>query len=83
MQANRHGHRDPRYSVKSERFFSRILKKGDLEKVTRVDLEAKDFSGDAEDFFLSMEGRRIRFAFQFDPLFAVNVSQIDPLPPSN
>jgi superfamily II DNA or RNA helicase len=66
--------------LKSERFFSRILKKGDLEKVRSIDLEGKDFSGDAEAFFLSMEGRRIRFAFQFDPLFAVNVSQIDPLP---
>ncbi|MEM3907240.1 MAG: DEAD/DEAH box helicase family protein [Nitrososphaerota archaeon] len=27
-----------------------------------------------------MEGKRIRFAYQFDPLYAVNVSQIDPLP---
>jgi len=51
-----------------------------LEKVKRVDLGKKDFSGDAEAFFLSMEGKRIRFAFQFDPLYAVNVSQIDPLP---
>jgi len=66
--------------VKSERFYSRILRKGDLEKVKRVDLRRKDFSGDAESFFLSMEGKRIRFAFQFDPLYAVNVSQIDPLP---
>jgi len=66
--------------VKSERFYSRILRKSDLEKVKRVDLGKKDFSGDAEAFFLSMEGKRIRFAFQFDPLYAVNVSQIDPLP---
>ncbi len=66
--------------VKSERFYSRILRKNDLEKVKRVDLGKKDFSGDAEAFFLSMEGKRIRFAFQFDPLYAVNVSQIDPLP---
>ena len=66
--------------VKSERFFSRILTQSDLAKIKRVDLRRKDFSGDAESFFLSMEGKRIRFAFQFDPLFAVNVSQIDPLP---
>jgi len=66
--------------VKSERFYSRILRKTDLEKVKRVDLREKDFSGDAEAFFLSMEGKRIRFAFQFDLLYAVNVSQIDPLP---
>jgi len=66
--------------VKSERFYSRILRKSDLEKVKRIDLGRKDFSGDAEAFFLSMEGKRIRYAFQFDPLYAVNVSQIDPLP---
>lgn len=66
--------------VKSERFFSRILTRSDLAKIRSVDLRRKDFSGDAESFFLSMEGKRIRFAFQFDPLSAVNVSQIDPLP---
>jgi SNF2 family DNA or RNA helicase len=66
--------------VKSERFYSRILRENDLAKIKRIDLKRKDFSGDAESFFLSMEGKRIRFAFQFDPLYAVNVSQIDPLP---
>jgi len=66
--------------LKSERFYSRILTKSDLVKIKRVDLRRKDFSGDAEAFFLSMEGKRIRFAYQFDPLYAVNVSQIDPLP---
>ena len=66
--------------VDSERFYSRILTESDLEKVQRIELRRKDFSGDAESFFLSIEGKRIRYAFQFDPLFAVNVSQIDPLP---
>ena len=40
----------------------------------------RDFGGAPEAFFLAVEGHRIRFAQQFDPLFAVNVSQIDPLP---
>lgn len=66
--------------VKSERFYSRILTEDDLVKIKRVDLRRKDFSGDADSFFLSTEAKRIRFAFQFDPLYAVNVSQIDPLP---
>ncbi|MCJ7761496.1 DEAD/DEAH box helicase, partial [Candidatus Bathyarchaeota archaeon] len=66
--------------LKSERFYSRILRPDDLAKIKRVELKQKDFSGDADAFFLSMEGKRIRFAFQFDPLYAVNVSQIDPLP---
>jgi superfamily II DNA or RNA helicase len=62
------------------RFYQSILTQSDLEKVKHVELRGKDFSGDAEAFFLLMEGKRIRFAFQFDPLYAVNVSQIDPLP---
>jgi len=66
--------------LKSEKFYSRIFAESDLSKIRRVELERKDFSGDAEAFFLFTEGRRIRLAYQFDPLYAVNVSQIDPLP---
>ena len=38
------------------------------------------FDGDAELFLLGVEAERIRIAHQFDPLFAVNSSIIDPLP---
>lgn len=64
----------------SERFYSGIFSPTDLEKVKILETKEKDFSGDSEAFFLFMEGKRIRFAYQFDPLHAVNVSQIDPLP---
>jgi superfamily II DNA or RNA helicase len=37
-------------------------------------------SDSGEDFFFFIEANRIRLAYQFDPLLAVNVSQIDPLP---
>lgn len=66
--------------LESERFYSRILKENDLTKIKKVELRRRDFSGDSEAFFLYMEGKRIRFAYQFDPLYAVSVSQIDPLP---
>jgi len=67
--------------LKTEHYYPEIiLAEKDLGRVRRVDLRMRDFSGDAEAFFLFMEGERIRFAFQFDPLYAVNVSQIDPLP---
>jgi len=62
------------------RFYSRILTSSDLDKIKWVEAKKRDFSGDAESFFLVIEGRRIRLAHQFDPLYAVNVSQIDPLP---
>ena len=39
-----------------------------------------NFTGDAERFLLYAEGERIRCAYQFDPLFAINCSIVDPLP---
>ena len=39
-----------------------------------------EFSGDAASFRLAVEAWRIRLAHEFDPHFAVSVSQIDPLP---
>ncbi|MEM2100488.1 MAG: DUF3883 domain-containing protein [Thermoproteota archaeon] len=62
------------------KYYSNILQESDLEKVKRIEVAIRDFSGDSDSFFLFMEGKRIRFAYQFDPLYAVNVSQIDPLP---
>lgn len=61
-------------------FYPRILTVNDLAKIKFIELKGKDFSCDPEAFFLVTEGRRIRLAHQFDPLYAVNVSQIDPLP---
>jgi superfamily II DNA or RNA helicase len=61
-------------------FYPRLLAPEDLARLRRVVPETVDFSGRGEAFFLAMEAHRIRFAYQFDPLLAVNVSQVDPLP---
>ena len=39
-----------------------------------------NFTGDPERFLLYAECERIRCAYQFDPLFAINCSVVDPLP---
>ena len=39
-----------------------------------------NFRGDPERFVLFAEAERIRSAYQFDPLFAINCSVVDPLP---
>src|SRR5579884_2281932 len=66
--------------LRTQQFFPRILSHGDLGRV-RVSAETgRDFTGRAEVFFLAVEGHRVRYAYQFDPLYAVNVSQVDPLP---
>jgi superfamily II DNA or RNA helicase len=38
------------------------------------------FTGNSESVFLYLEATRIRNAFQFDPLYGISASQVDPLP---
>jgi len=66
--------------VETETYYNRILSQDDLDKIEIYKEEPYDFSVDGESLFLFLESHRIRNAFQFDPLYAVNVSQIDPLP---
>ncbi len=66
--------------VNSKRFYNPILSHKELAKVVRTSESSLVFSGEAEHVFLFLEGMRIRNAFQFDPLYGVNVSQVDPLP---
>jgi hypothetical protein len=56
--------------LRTQQFFPRILSHGDLGRV-RVSAETgRDFTGRAEVFFLAVEGHRVRYAYQFDPLYA-------------
>jgi superfamily II DNA or RNA helicase len=66
---------------KNHTYYNSILTIDDINNKIEIEEEKKySFSGDAESLFLYIESHRIRNAFQFDPLYAVNVSQIDPLP---
>ncbi len=64
----------------SKTFYNPILSVDDFKKIDVLSERVVGFSGDSEAFFLFTEAHRIRNAFQFDPLYAVNVSQVDPLP---
>jgi len=49
----------------------------------QIVVETKDafaYSQNSEDFFFWIQGNILRLAYQFDPLLAVNISQVDPLP---
>ncbi len=61
-------------------FYDSILSEEDIKSIAILQQEQASFSSDGESVFLYLESQRIRNAFQFDPLYAVNVSQIDPLP---
>lgn len=61
--------------------FSRVLTAAQAAELTIVGQKGKvNFDGDPTGFKLWIEARRIQTAFQFDPLFAVNCSIVDPLP---
>ena len=66
--------------LETHRFYNPILSEEDLKTIEILEERPFLFSADGESLFLYLESNRIRNAFQFDPLYAVNVSQIDPLP---
>jgi superfamily II DNA or RNA helicase len=67
--------------INSKRTNTRVIPRTDFEKLEAVAAEgAFNFQGDPIKFALFAEAERISSAYQFDPLFAVNCSIVDPLP---
>jgi len=66
--------------LKTNHFYNPIFSAEDIQAIEVLEEKPFTFSSDGESLFLYLESHRIRNAFQFDPLYAVNVSQIDPLP---
>ncbi|MGQ9471938.1 MAG: protein NO VEIN domain-containing protein [Candidatus Aminicenantales bacterium] len=66
--------------LETNRFYNPILSEEDIKNIEVIEEKPLKFTADGEALFLYLESHRIRNAFQFDPLYAVNVSQIDPLP---
>jgi len=66
--------------VTSRREIKRPLGQDELARLIKVRGADYTFDGDAEAFLLGVEAQRIRIAYQFDPLFAVNSSVVDILP---
>ncbi len=66
--------------TKTSKYYNPILSPEDLNQIEIVKEDTISFSSNGERVFLFLEALRIRNAFQFDPLYAINVSQIDPLP---
>ena len=66
-------------TVGSKNYVNQLLSKEDLSRLEIVET-AVDFSSDPQDTFFLIEATRFKYASQFDPLLAINVSKIDPLP---
>jgi len=67
------------FTTKSQNFVNIILSKDDIRLITVVDTTI-DFSSNPENTFYFLEAIRFKNASLFDPLLAMNVSKVDPLP---
>ena len=68
--------------VNTKRTWKKLLKAEDFESSVTIKSSGgkATLTGDARQFRLAAEAHRIRLAYQYDPHFAVSVSQVDPLP---
>ncbi len=63
----------------SKEHIDELIRKEDLDKI-KVLNSILDFSTKASEAFLALEAKRFKLASLFDPLLAMNISKIDPLP---
>ena len=66
----------------TKQLWTKLLKAEDFDGKIRITqaAEASALDGNPTQFRLAAEAHRIRLAYQYDPHFAVSVSQVDPLP---
>jgi superfamily II DNA or RNA helicase len=66
-------------TINSRQFIDDFISLEDFEKI-KIDDFLLDFSAKGSEAFLALEALRFRYASLFDPLLAVSVSKVDPLP---
>jgi superfamily II DNA or RNA helicase len=66
--------------VTSRRVIRRPLGAEELARLNKIRGSSFSYDGNARAFLLGVEAHRIKTAYQFDPLFAVNSSAVDVLP---
>ncbi len=67
--------------INTNRANSKVISKAEFDALEVLTQEGTfNFKGDPKRFALFAEAERINSAYQFDPLFAVNCSIVDPLP---
>ena len=68
--------------INTRQHFAKLIPIADFEKLVEIlpPCERADLCGSPVHFKLAAEAHRIRLAYQYDPHFAISVSQVDPLP---
>ena len=66
-------------TIHSKHYVNQIIKREEVNKLKIIE-SPLDFSSNPEHAFFVIEATRFKYASLFDPLLAMNVSKIDPLP---
>ncbi len=66
-------------TINSREHIDYLLRKEELDKIEIIE-KIVDFTANPENVFFLLESIRFKYASLFDPLLAMNVSKIDPLP---
>ncbi|MEM4523448.1 MAG: helicase-related protein, partial [Nitrososphaeria archaeon] len=66
-------------TIYSQNHVDQLIPKDEI-GMLEIEEMTMDFSAPADETFLSIEAERYKYASLFDPLLAMNVSKIDPLP---
>jgi len=66
-------------TVYSRNYIDQLLRKEEIDQLKIIE-PVLDFTAPGDEVFLCLETQRYRFASLFDPLLAMNISKIDPLP---
>jgi len=66
-------------TIHSKEHFNRLLTRDDLRNLQIIE-KTIDLSSDPQKTFFIIEATRFKYASLFDPLLAMNVSKVDPLP---
>jgi SNF2 family DNA or RNA helicase len=68
--------------IDSKKFYEQIIPEEELmQRIKLLTTEAeRNFGSDPENFRIALEAQRIRLAYEYDPHFAVSISQVDTLP---
>jgi len=66
-------------TLHSGRHVDQLIPNDEIDKIKKKSY-TRDFTAHSDEVFLALEGQRYRYASLFDPLLAMNVSKIDPLP---
>ncbi len=66
--------------IYSGEYIDTLLNEGEIKEKIKIKKNELTFTSDGLEVFLALEAIRFRFASLFDPLLAMHVSKIDPLP---